>query len=52
MDDKEREMWVMNDEEIYNWWQATGQGVTTFIRQNRKELTELILRKLNQEPLS
>jgi len=42
MNDKEREEWIMNDEGLYLWWKDTGKGITTFIRENREELTRCI----------
>jgi hypothetical protein len=46
MNDEEREQWVLNNEDLYGWWQSTGIGITTFIRQNRKRITKYIERKL------
>lgn len=46
MDDNERRLWVLNDEGLYNWWKSTGVGVYRFVRENRKELTKIINRKM------
>ena len=42
--DRERRMWVMNDEGMYNWFtsQRPRVGITTFIRNNRQEIDEAI----------
>ena len=50
MNDKERELWVLNDEFLYSWWRSTGKGITTFVRENRKKITECIMVVLNKEP--
>lgn len=42
MNDSEREMWVLNDESLYRWWQSTRKGISTFIRENREQLTRCI----------
>lgn len=50
LNDSDREDWVNNDEGLYSWWKSTGQGITTFVRENRAELSRLILATLNREP--
>lgn len=42
MNDTEREEWVNNDEGLYLWWKSSRVGITTFIRQNRKEIDQAI----------
>ena len=46
--DKERQMWVMNDEDIYNWYDRENQSITEFIRQNREALDEMIAERLKE----
>ena len=48
MNDRERELWVLNDELLYNWWKSTCKGIRRFIRDNRKDLTDYIKGKLNE----
>lgn len=52
MNDNDREDWINNDESLYVWWKGTGQGITTFVRENRAELTKYINRALNRKPKS
>lgn len=52
MNDTDREDWINNDEPLYRWWLASGQGITTFIRENRAMLTKYINKVLNKEPKS
>lgn len=47
MNDQDRKQWVQNDEGLYRWWLSTRQGITTFVRENRAELTRLITAYLN-----
>lgn len=49
MNDSERRLWVLNDQGLYSWWRNTRQGITTFIRENRKEITEAINRRLARQ---
>lgn len=42
MNDRERELWVLNDEGLYNWWKSTRMTMRNFIRENREELTAAI----------
>lgn len=48
MNDKEREMWIDNDEGLYNWWRSSGLSKRAFIRANREELTRLITKALGR----
>lgn len=50
LNDKERKMWVINDEGLYMWWKSERVGITTFIKANRKQLDECILGVLNRKP--
>lgn len=42
LNDDDREEWVRNTAGLYNWWLASGVGITTFVRANRAELDERI----------
>jgi aspartate/tyrosine/aromatic aminotransferase len=48
MDDKERRMWVMNDEELYSWWHSERKSMSNFIKEHRQELTNIINKKLGR----
>ena len=50
MSDKERQQWISNDEGLYLWWKSTRTGLSTFVRENRAELDEIIRRALNRPP--
>jgi hypothetical protein len=50
MNNRERELWVNNDEGLYLWWKRSRLSLRNFIRENREELDALILAVLNREP--
>jgi hypothetical protein len=50
MNDRERELWVSNDEGLYNWWKSTRLPMREFINKNRAELTRIIEAALNKPP--
>lgn len=51
MNDEERRMWLLNDEDLYNWWQSSHMGLYAFIKENRKEITERIERALEPKKI-
>jgi hypothetical protein len=51
LNDQDRAQWIDNDEGLYNWWRSSRQSKTQFIKENRKELSDCIMRALNQKPL-
>ena len=51
MNDEERRKWVLNDEGLYNKWQDSHIGLYTFIKKNRKEITEHIERSLEPKKI-
>ena len=50
MNDSEREMWVLNDEGLYNDQRHSRLSMTAYIRGNRAELDAYIKRVLDKEP--
>jgi len=42
MNNTEREMWVLNDEGLYNWFRSSRVSMTLFLKENRNELDECI----------
>ena len=50
LNDMDREQWVNNDEGLFNWFHYSRLSMRQFIRDNRAELDECILRVLNAEP--
>lgn len=50
INDRERRMWVENDEPLYRWWQSTGIGLYRFMNENRGELTRIILTRMGYLP--
>lgn len=50
LNDNDRSQWIDNDEGLYNWWRSSRQSKSKFIRENREELTRLILAALNRKP--
>jgi len=50
MDDRERELWVRNDEGLYRDWRRSRLSMREYIKQNRAMLTEAIEAVLNRKP--
>lgn len=48
--DRERELWVMNDEGLYRWWRSSGLSKQKFIRENRAEIDAAISRAVDAPP--
>lgn len=48
MNDGEREMWLENDESLYNWRRKSRLPTREFIRQNRELIDETIHERLNK----
>lgn len=48
--DKERRLWVLNDEGLYNMWQFSRRGLYVWIRENRTIIDSAIDGVLNQKP--
>lgn len=42
MNDKERKLWLFNDEGLYRWWKASGLNGREFIKRHRAEIDEVI----------
>lgn len=42
MNDRERTLWIDNDEGLYNWWRSSGMNKEHFIKVNRAEIDECI----------
>ena len=38
MNNRERELWVLNDESLYNWFKASKKSMSLFLKENREEL--------------
>ncbi len=34
--------WIMNDAELYVWWQSSGLTMTAFIKANKAEIDAMI----------
>lgn len=50
MNDRERELWVSNDEGLYNWHRRSRLSMRRFIRENREELDAIIKAYLDRKP--
>lgn len=46
MNDRERRLWVLNDEGLYNWHRSSRKPLNQFIRKNREEIDFVIRRAL------
>ena len=46
LNDRERQLWVDNDEGLYNWWKSSRQGKRAFIQENKADIDTLIKRAL------
>ena len=42
LNNEEREMWIMNDESLYNFWKSSKMSIKKFIREYRKEIDQYI----------
>jgi hypothetical protein len=51
MNNRERELWVNNDEGLYLWWKRSRLSMRNFIKENREELDALILAVIDREPV-
>lgn len=49
MDDEERIIWVRNDYNLYQSWKSSRLGIYQYVKENRKEITDYINKKLNPE---
>jgi hypothetical protein len=50
LNDEDREQWVSNDEGLYSCWRQSRQSKRQFVKENRAELTRIIMAYLNREP--
>lgn len=50
LNDHERELWVANDEGLYNMQQSSRLSMRTFIRQNRELIDDVIRGQLDPKP--
>lgn len=50
LNDREREMWVLNDEGLYHWQKSSRQSMRAFIRENRDELDRIINATMGRTP--
>ena len=48
MDERERELWVLNDEGLYLWWKQSKRPLRKFLRENREELDRIIKGRLGR----
>lgn len=46
----ELEMWVNNDEGLYNMWKRSRESIRNFIKNNRKEISEGVYNAINRPP--
>lgn len=42
MNNTERELWIANDEGLYDWWRMSGLSKREFIKNNREEIDKAI----------
>jgi hypothetical protein len=49
MNNRERELWILNDEELYRWWKATRMSMTRFLKECREIINEFIGMRVNSE---
>ena len=50
MNDRERQMWIDNDEPLYTWWKSTRMGMRKFMRKHREEIDAYIAKLLARKP--
>ncbi len=49
MNERERELWVNKDEDIFNWWKDTKLSKRKFMRIYRKEL-DAVIKRVREAP--
>lgn len=47
MNNRERELWIDNDEGLYTWWRRSKLSKRKFIKENRQEIDKVINNVLN-----
>lgn len=52
LNDKDREQWISNDYDLYNWQQNSRKSMRKFIRENRMEIDKYIHQQLDKKPVS
>jgi len=41
--DRERKVWVKNDERLHQWWKSSKKPIRAFIKQNQDDIDEYII---------
>ena len=49
LNDDERELWVLNDEELHNQFRSARQSMRNFIRENREEIDRYIRKEVTKD---
>ena len=49
LNDRDRTMWIDNDEGLYDWWRSSGLSKRKFIEENRTEIDAVINPVLRNE---
>ena len=47
INDRERELWVLNSEGLYNWHKRSRLSISAFVREYRREIAEYIIGELD-----
>jgi hypothetical protein len=42
MNNRQRELWILNDESLYRWWKSTHLSMTNFIKLYRQDIDDYI----------
>lgn len=50
LNDRERELWVDNDEGLYRWYRRSRTPKRAFVRKHRAEIDAVIRRVVDAEP--
>ena len=50
MNNTEREQWINNDEDLYNWFKSSRQSMTRFIKENKAEIDACIIKAIGYDP--
>jgi hypothetical protein len=50
LSNKDREQWVLNDEELYNHYKASRQKMSAFIKDNKVYIDQVITKRLGKAP--
>ena len=52
INNRDREMWIDNEEGLYNWWLSSRWSKRKFIKEYKDDIDAVIRKTLNMKPVS